>query len=155
MRRALVIDRLQCVGLLMLVLASFSRASTEPKRVLLLHSFGREPGPFDAFAAGFRLQLEQQSKVPVEFYEVSLEPAGPGKISDQAVVGFLLSMFSGRAPDLIVPIGGPAATFAHTHRQQLFPDTPILMAAVDQRHSENVAFDPTEAVVGVRHDPLQ
>src|SRR5262249_19530161 len=50
MKRALGIVRLLCVSLLLLVLSPFSPASAEPRRVLLLHSFGRENSPFDAFA---------------------------------------------------------------------------------------------------------
>src|SRR5262249_29765299 len=131
-------SRLRCVGLLVLVLARLGAASAESKRVLLLHSFGREDGPFDAFANGFRLELEQQSRDPLEFYEVSLEPAGPGEPSEESVVRFLLSMFASRPPDLIVPIGGPASTFAHRYRSRLFPDLPMLMTAVDERHFEQV-----------------
>ena len=74
-----MIDRLVCVSLMILILVPISAASAEPKRVLLLHSFGREPGPFDAFAAGFRMELERQSMDPLQFYEASLEPAGPAR----------------------------------------------------------------------------
>ena len=35
-------------------------------------------------------------------------------------------------PDITV--AGPAAVFARKYRQQLFPDTPLLFAAVDQRY---------------------
>jgi hypothetical protein len=147
-----VIDRLLIVSLLILVLAPFGAASAEPRRVLLLESFGREVGPFDAFAEGFRSELERQSRDRLEFYEVSLQPAGPSEPSEQAVVSFLLSMFASRPPDLIVPIGGPASTFAHRYRQQLFPTAPMLMAAVDERHLQKVTFTATEAVVAVRHD---
>jgi signal transduction histidine kinase len=145
-------NRLLRVSLLILVLASFSAASAEPRRVLLLHSFSREVGPFDTFVAGFRAALERQSRDPVEFYDVSLEPAGPSETAEQAIIGFLLSMFASRPPDLIVPIGGPASTFAHRYQQQLFPATPILMAAVDERHLHEVTLAPTEAAVAVKHD---
>jgi signal transduction histidine kinase len=150
-----MIDRLLFVSLLILVLAPFGAASAEPRRVLLLESFGREVGPFDAFAEGFRSELERQSRDPLEFYEVSLYPAGPSEPSEQAVVSFLLSMFASRPPDLIVPIGGPASTFAHRYRQRLFPATPMLMAAVDERHLQKVTFTATEAVVAVRYDAAQ
>jgi signal transduction histidine kinase len=152
MNRSRVIDRLRCVGLVIFVLARLGAASAEPKRVLLLHSFGREVGPFDAFANGFRLDLEHQSRDPLEFYEVSLQPAGPGEPSEQSVVHFLLSMFASRPPDLIVPVGGPASTFAHSYRSQLFPATPMLMTAVDERHFEQARLTATETVVAVKHD---
>jgi ABC-type uncharacterized transport system substrate-binding protein len=140
-----------CVGLV-LASAPLSASAAEAKRVLFLHSFGREVGPFDAFAAGFRLGLERQSRDPVVFYDVSLEPAGSDEASQQSVASFLLSMFAKRPPDLIVPIGGPASTFAHSHREQLFPATPMLMTAVDERHVRKFDLDPTEAVVAVSHN---
>ena len=146
---------LLCIGVLILQLARFGAASAEPKRVLLLHSFGREVGPFDAFAAGFRLELARRSTDPLEFYEVSLKPAGPGEPSEQSLVSFLRSIYASRPPDLIVPVGGPASTFAHKYRPLLFPDTPMLMTAVDERHLQKVNITPTEAVVAVRHEPAK
>src|SRR5436190_153300 len=147
--------RLGCISLLILVLAPFRAASAEPRRVLLLHSFGREAGPFDAFATKFRADLERQSQDPLEFYEVTLQPSGPSPPAEQTLLIFLQSMFASRPPDLIVPIGGPAATFAHRNRQELFPGTPTLIAAVDDRHLEKVTLTSTEAVVPVRHDAAQ
>jgi len=85
-----------------------------------LNSFGREVGPFDAFNRGLRMHSERQSRDQLEFYEVSLQPAGPSEPSEEAIVSFLLSTFARRPPDLIVPIGGPASAFAHKYRQRLF-----------------------------------
>jgi signal transduction histidine kinase len=152
MSQCRVIHGLRYVSLVILLLARLGEASAEPKRVLLLQSFGREDGPFDAFTNDFRLKLERQSRDPLEFYEVSLEPAGPDEPSEQSVVRFLLSMFASRPPDLIVPVGGPASTFAHKYRSQLFPATPMLMTAVDERHLQQAGNTSTEAVVAVRHD---
>jgi hypothetical protein len=54
---------------------------------------------------------------------------------------------------LVVPIGGPAVRFARKHRERLFPGTPMLLAAVDERHLQDTTLAPNEAVVAVRHDP--
>src|SRR5689334_19017588 len=140
------------IGALILVFAPFDAASAEPKRVLLLHSFGREVGPFDAFAAGFRLELARQSSDPLEFYEVSLNAAGPAEPSEQSLISFLLSMYPSGPPDLIVSVGGPASVFARRYRARLFPATPMLMTAVDERHLQKVNTNRTEAVVAVRND---
>jgi hypothetical protein len=137
------------------MLAAFGAASPAPKRVLVLHSFGREVGPFDAFAAGFRRELERQSSDPLEFYDVSLQPLGPDDASAETLMRFLLSMYGGRPPDLIVPVGGPASMFAHKYRARLFPATPMLMTAVDQRHLQKVDLTSTEAAVAVRHDAVE
>ena len=46
-------------------------------------------------------------------------------------------------PDLIVTVGGPAATFARKHRQQIFPDTPLLLASVDQQYLRDAPLGTT------------
>ena len=58
-----------------MVFACSSIAGAEPRRVLLINSFGREFAPFDVFAGNFRAELVRQSSQPVDVYEVSLESA--------------------------------------------------------------------------------
>jgi signal transduction histidine kinase/ABC-type uncharacterized transport system substrate-binding protein len=153
MRRSCVIYRLLAVSLVILALAPLRASAADPKRVLLLHSFGRQVGPFDAFAVGFRQELERLLSDPVEFYDVSLPPPDDrGELSEQSVLSFLLSIFAKHPPDLIVPIGGPASQFEHKYQQQLFPASPVLMTAVDERHVQKIDLTPTEAVVAVRHN---
>lgn len=147
--------RLFRVVFLILAVARLGPAAVEPQRVLLLYSYGRQQGPFDIFTEGFRVELQRQSARRVEFYEVTLEPDGPSAPSEEALLGFLHSIYASRPPDLILPIGGPASKFAHRHRQELFPDTPMLMAAVDERHFEKATLAPTETVVAVKTDPVQ
>jgi len=43
------------------------------RRVLILHSFGRNFAPFTAVSSTFRAELAQQSAEPIEFLEASLE----------------------------------------------------------------------------------
>jgi hypothetical protein len=43
------------------------------KRVLVLHSLGRDFAPFSAASSRFRTELARQSVAPIEFLEVSLE----------------------------------------------------------------------------------
>jgi len=61
-------------SLTFLILLAFPlSAVAEPRQVLLLHSFEREFAPFDAFVGNFRAELTQNSSVPVNFYDVSLQ----------------------------------------------------------------------------------
>ena len=46
-------------------------------------------------------------------------------------------------------VGGPAAIFARTYRQQLFPDTPFLFAAVDQRYLGGAPLGDNDTAVVV------
>ena len=55
--------------------------------------------------------------------------------------------------DLVMTIGGPAATFAQQFRQELFPATPMLIAGVDRRFVENGTFTDNETTVATQHDP--
>ena len=49
-------------------------------------------------------------------------------------------------------IAGPAAVFARKYRQQLFPDTPLLFAAVDQRFLRDAPLGDNETAVAVAND---
>ena len=72
---------------------------------------------------------------------------------NQAVVAYIRSSFVDRPkPDLIVSIGGPAAVFARKYRRQLFPDTPILFASVDQRYLGDTPLGENETAVAVVND---
>ena len=55
-----------------LLLAMTGAAFSEPKRVMLLHSFGRDFAPWNEYARTIREELAQQSKEPVDIFEASL-----------------------------------------------------------------------------------
>jgi hypothetical protein len=58
-----------------MLLAMAGTALSEPKRVLLLHSFGRDFAPWSEYARTFREELVRQSPAPIDFYEASLATA--------------------------------------------------------------------------------
>ena len=57
-------------------------------------------------------------------------------------------------PDLIVAIGAPAARFVQQHRADLYPTTPMLLAAVEARRVDPSMLSEQDAVVGVRYDQV-
>jgi signal transduction histidine kinase len=69
------------------------------------------------------------------------------------ILDYVLAMFSAQRLDMLVTIGGPAATFALKYRHELFPQTPLLLAAVDGRNLRNVTLTKNEAVVARSNDP--
>ena len=72
---------------------------------------------------------------------------------NKSIVDFIRSTFANSSkPDLIVAIGGPASVFARKYRQQLFPDTPLLFAAVDQRYLNGAPLGENETAVAVVND---
>src|SRR5687768_10686930 len=55
--------------------AAGANAPATAKRVLLLHSFGREFAPFSIFSTEFRTALARRFPGPIEFCDVSFEGA--------------------------------------------------------------------------------
>lgn len=103
-----------------------------PRRVLVLHSFGREYAPFSVMSATFHTELARRSPVPIEFLEASVETAllSTGA-NEQPKVDYLRASFAGRRLDLIATMGGPATLFMTRHRQEILPNVPLL-ATLDQ-----------------------
>src|SRR5262245_33260512 len=98
------------LGMGLLLCATLDATAAEPRRVLLLHSFGREFAPFNDFSRKFREELVRHSPEPIDLYEASLETA---RFKEQEAgdetpfVEYLHALFAGRKLDLVVGIGAP------------------------------------------------
>jgi hypothetical protein len=140
-------------GAMLLLLASVVAAAAQPKRVLFLHSFGREFSPYNEFAAKLRADLGRQSPDPLDLYEASLETARFTEGAREApFVEYLGALFAGRPLDLVITIGGPAAVFFQRYRQRLFAGTPVLFGAVERRRLDDAALTANDAAVAVDID---
>ena len=127
----------------------------EPKRVLVLHPFGSDFLPWSAFARTIRTALEQQSPWPLEVQEHNLLSArfnNPG--AETPFVDYLRSLYSGRPPDIVVSIGAPAARFVQKYRAQLFPKTPMVLTAVEQRLVNRTDLTENDTIIAVHNDFL-
>jgi hypothetical protein len=114
--------------LTMLIFAAISPAAAEPKRVLLLHSFGPKFVPWAFFAGQFREELFKQSPDKIDLYEASLEGSRFQQPDEQGpIVDYLVALFGTRKLDLIVTLGAPAVFFAQKYRAQFFPSTPLVI----------------------------
>ena len=138
----------------LLVLGGAANAAAQPVRqVLLLQSFHRGSLPVDYFTVNFRVDLDQRAESPVNIVQVVVGPTGFVGAPEQAVVDYIRSTFADRPkPELIVTIAGPAAVFARKHRQELFPDIPLLFASVDQRFLRDAPLGENETAVAVVND---
>src|SRR5215470_13237490 len=77
----------------------------EPKRVMLLHSFGRDFKPWSDYARSIRAELERQSRWPVDITEHSLVSArSSDEDPEPAFVDYLQALFAKRPLDLIISI---------------------------------------------------
>ncbi len=137
----------------LLAFAAGNATAAEPKRVLLLHSFGWNFQAEDAFADFLRTDLAEKSPYPLDSYEVVLEIArfGDGE-RDEAFLGYLRALFATHPPDLIVTLVSPAARFIQRHRRDLFPSTPVIFAALDARAIQDPTLTANDTMVTVSTD---
>jgi signal transduction histidine kinase/ABC-type uncharacterized transport system substrate-binding protein len=134
-------------------IACRTASAAEPKRVMLLHSFGREFRPWSEYAKGIRAELEGQSPWPLDIIEFSLTAARfSGDDTEQPFVDYMQALFAKHPLDLIVSIGAPAAAFVQRHRQQLFPAIPMVLTAVERRRLVYTNLTENDTVVAVAHD---
>src|SRR5262245_31023476 len=141
------------VAAILLILAVVAASAAEPKRVLILHSFGRDFRPWGEYARAIRAELERQSRWPLDLHEHSLVTARSSDENPEIpFVEYLRALYAKNRPDLIVSIGAPAAAFVQRHRQQIFPGTPMVLAVVDQRRVQYSVLTDNDAVVAVAID---
>ncbi|MCA1360678.1 HAMP domain-containing histidine kinase [Bradyrhizobium sp. IC3069] len=151
---------LLCFGLLVAECLSAGQAGAversrrgELKRVLLLHSFGREFRPWSEYARDIKAELERQSPWPLDIQEHALLTArfnNPGP--EAPFVEYLHSLYQGAVPDIVLSIGAPAARFAQKYRARLFPDAPLILSAVEHRLINRTDLCDNDVVVAVRND---
>ena len=124
-------------------------AAAEPKRVLLVHSFGSATPPFTVEATAFETELVEKMGERVDLDEVSLDMARyADRDMQEAIVDYLQKRKAKWRPDLVVTIGAPAGIFAANYRDRLFPETPILYATLDRRLLPPGALDNNATYVG-------
>jgi len=119
-----------------------------PKHVLLLHSFGRDFAPYDGIASVFRAELARRSAEPIVISEATLDAGRAWTDKEQqAFFEYLGARFEGSAPDIVVTMGPPAARFYLAHRDHLFPATPLVIGALDERLARGAPLRANDAAV--------
>ena len=135
---------------LMALFACEVASATEHKRVMLLHSFGQDFKPWSEYAKDIRTELNRQSQWPLDIIENSLVTARFSDENPEVPFVEYLSALSAKHPlDVIVSVGAPAADFVQRHRQQLFPNTPMVFTAVDQRRVQYSNLTGNDVAVAV------
>lgn len=141
------------VALLLATLGPGRAADPEPKRVLMLQSFGLRFKPWTDFAEFLRPQMIKQSKVPIDFQDHSLLSALVD--DDKALapfIGYLQALYGAKPPDLIVALGAPAAEFVQRYRAQLFPKTPMMFTSVEARRVQYDKLTEYDTVAAAAHN---
>ena len=142
------------LGLMLLFLAAVGPAAAEEhKRVMILHSVGREFRPWNEYAKYIRAELDRQSPWPLDVQEHALVTARTADENPEApFVEYLRRLYGDQPPDLIVVVGAPAASFIQRHRKDLFATAPMLFTTVEQRRVRTSDLTEYDTVVAVIHD---
>ena len=143
-----------CIGTAIFLVAMLGSAAAETKRVLMLHSFGRDVKPWSDYARNIRAELDQQSPWSLEISDHSLMTARFIDEDSEApapFVEYLRALYAKRPPDLIVSLGAPAVVFVQRYRQELFATTPMVFTAVEQRRVRYFTLTANDTVVAIAH----
>jgi signal transduction histidine kinase len=147
----------RCLAWLVLLLLHgplSAAALGETRHVLVLSSSERPFAPQSGFADALMRDLVRSSREPIEFVEISIQAArASGEAPAASLPQRIRSAFGADRVDLVMTIGGPAASFAQRFRDELFSATPMLIAGVDRRFVEHATFTENETTVATQHDP--
>src|SRR5918993_2780807 len=139
-----------CLLLIAFIFGAVGPAAAKPKRVILLSSYGRDFMPWSAYVKAIRTELDRQSASPLNIDDHSLVSVRFSEDNqEQPFVDYLRAIYAKQRPDLIISIGAPAAAFVQRHRDELFPATPMVLAAVDYRRVRDTALTENDTVVAV------
>src|SRR5437764_14768094 len=107
--RAALVPRMACsLMAVFVVLTAVCVAGSEPKRVLIVHSFGTVAPPFTTHSIAFETELVEKMGERVDLDEVSLDMARYADPNlQEALVEYLQKRQAHWHPDLVVPIGSP------------------------------------------------
>jgi signal transduction histidine kinase/ABC-type uncharacterized transport system substrate-binding protein len=120
---------------------------------MMLHSFGPRFKPWSDYEQAIRSEISRQWRKPVDVLDHSLVNARRDDEESEALfVEYLRSLYASRPVDLIVAIGAPSANFIQRHRQRLFPTTPMVFTAVEQRRVQYEKLTENDTMVAVAHD---
>jgi signal transduction histidine kinase len=68
---------------------------------------------------------------------------------EKAFVEYLRALYKAHPPGVIVSLGAPAAAFVQQYRRELFPNSPMVLTAIEQRRVRYSALTQNDAVVPV------
>ena len=87
-----------------------SATAGEPRRVLMLHSFGTRFKPWSDYAETIRSEINRQSRKSVDFVDHALVNARVSDVQSEApFVDYLSALYAGQPLDLIIAFGGPGS----------------------------------------------
>jgi signal transduction histidine kinase len=144
---------LSFILLLSLIACPFAYSSDQTKRILLVHSFGRDFKPWSEYARAIREELERQTRWRIDIMDQVLAGARvDGDNPETPFMNYLEQLYAAEPVDLIITTGAPAAHFFQRHRHKFFTAAPLLMAAVSQSRLQLSGIRENDTVVAVNND---
>jgi hypothetical protein len=132
------------VPLIASVLLAGSLAAQQPSRSVLVIDQSSVGLPFNtALATAVRLTLNAGSDAPISFYAENLDANrffGTGY--EEEVVSFFKKKYRDRPIDAIVVVGLAALDFIKRRRSELWPNVPVVFAAIDEATAARVTIPP-------------
>ena len=117
----------------MLFLTALTAAAAPVKRVMILNPYGRDTAPLSAMLAAFRSSLSVEFGQRVDIHDIPLDLTRFEHSDDEPLVDFLDQRLKSHPVDLVVAVASDGVNFAARNRARLFPETPMLLAAVEPR----------------------
>ncbi len=121
----LLLSQVPCLG----------QAAEEPKRILIVDSFGRRAVPSALIVSAFRAELSRRWPDPLDVNEMSLEANRAADPRAEVLLArFLKNRFEQHPIDLVITVGAPATRFVVAHREKRFAGVPILAVNLATRN---------------------
>lgn len=147
--RSSLVKLARITSIIVLVLGLLAtEALADSKQVLMLNSFGRDFRPWSEYAKAIRTELERQSPWYIDIQDHPVVTARSAEDDSEVIFAdYIRALYRKKPPDLIIAVGAPAALFVQRRRDQLFPNVPMLLTAVDERFTQqSMSADATVAV---------
>jgi signal transduction histidine kinase len=114
-----------------------------PRSVLVINQFELASAGSSALLTGFRSALKSDSAAPISIYFENLDVARfKGPRFEDAVHAYFSAKYQDKPLGIIVAFGSGALEFVLHLRPRLWPEAPVIFAAVDEGIRDRLIFPP-------------
>ena len=152
--RAMGCQPLRWLVALCLAFGAASACADDVRRVLVIYSNGRLVGGNVDVELGLSRALASSSKGLVQVYSEFLESEFAEPSYEETVTTYLKAKYSRQRPDVIVVVARPSLAYMLRHKRELFPEAPVVHAAVFKSYLVSVPAIPSDVVgIPLEYDP--
>ena len=141
------------IFIFLLAVGAQTACAVEVKRVLIVHSYGRDDTSLSLTVNSFRSALAERWGREIAFYDADLESGqNADSTADGPIVQSLQSRFATIRPDLVVTVAAPASSFYLRHRDELFPNVPVQVLSLEDRLIAKLPLRAGDGVMALHTD---